>query len=309
MESYLFAIDRSNPEHWSYAVRDGIWDTTKRLVQQPISVGDLMYFWQSGGGIVGVASATSAMYKRGSAPMPWNVDDDKLGDYKWRIDLSPIQSGSATPLTWPEIAAETGTPALQAPRRVPRNQEWLAEKVLGHSKAEEVFEALLQSVNANSSALGEGGSEAARGTTLFEPVPDEDTRRKELRAIHVRQGQPQFRGLLLENYEGRCAVSGCTTEALLDAAHITPYRGSHANVAHNGILLRTDLHTLFDKHLMTVVPSEDSFTVHIDPDVDEYYQQFEGRTLAVRPGAAGSPSAHELKVHNDACEFLFPDGA
>lgn len=306
MKSFLFAIDKSNPEHWSYAVREGIWDTKKQLRQDPVEPGDLMYFWQSGDGIVGVASATSAMYGRGSAPMPWNITDDKRDEYTYRIDLSPIQSGSATSLTWNEIATETGTPALQTPRHVPRNQEWLAEKVLGRSKAEKIFDELLQSVSTEPSALD--GTTDGVGAT-YGPVPDEDTRRKTLRAIHVRQGQPRFRNMLMENYEGRCAISGCTTEALLDAAHITPYRGTHANVTHNGILLRTDFHTLFDKHLLTVVPSADAFTVRVDPDVDDYYQQFEGATLAVRPGASGAPSPLELKVHNDACEFLFADGS
>lgn len=189
MKSFLFAIDKSNPEHWSYAVREGIWDTKKQLRQDPVEPGDLMYFWQSGDGIVGVASATSAMYGRGSAPMPWNITDDKRDEYTYRIDLSPIQSGSATSLTWNEIATETGTPALQTPRHVPRNQEWLAEKVLGRSKAEKLFDELLQSVSTEPSALDETTDGVG---AIYGPVPNEDTRRKTLRAIHVRQGQPDF---------------------------------------------------------------------------------------------------------------------
>lgn len=48
MESYLFAIDEFNPQHWSYAVREGVWDTTKALRKDPVNPGDLLYFWQSG---------------------------------------------------------------------------------------------------------------------------------------------------------------------------------------------------------------------------------------------------------------------
>jgi hypothetical protein len=53
-------------------------------------------------------------------------------------------------------------------------------------------------------------------------------------------------------YEGKCAVSGCNVEAVLDAAHIVPYKGPKTNHPSNGLLLRTDLHTLFDLKLLTV---------------------------------------------------------
>lgn len=307
MESYLFAIDEFNPQHWSYAVREGVWDTTKALRKDPVNPGDLLYFWQSGkrrkpGHIAGVAIARSGMYPRGNAPMPWNLTDDKIEDYKWRLDLEPLRTGSFTPLSWQDIREKTGTPALQAPRHVPTNQEWLAERVLGRSQAELVLGELLDEfVQSRGSSVR---NEAPDSSHSFEPVGAEDTRTMTMRAIRLRQGQPAFRNALLSNYEGMCAVTGCQTAALLEAAHITPYRGKHANVETNGILLRSDVHTLFDRHLLSVLCDEDSYIVQVDPDVDPYYQQFDGSPLRVPTEAQKKPSPIELGVHNDACEFL-----
>jgi len=58
----------------------------------------------------------------------------------------------------------------------------------------------------------------------------------------------------MDAYGSRCAFSGCATEEVLDAAHIVPYQGVDTNHVQNGILLRTDLHTLFDLGLIGVDP-------------------------------------------------------
>lgn len=54
----------------------------------------------------------------------------------------------------------------------------------------------------------------------------------------------------IEAYEGKCAVTGCTISALLEAAHIIPYAGAWHTKAQHGLLLKTDINTLFDKGLL-----------------------------------------------------------
>ncbi|MFZ1106775.1 MAG: HNH endonuclease [Rhodomicrobium sp.] len=66
-----------------------------------------------------------------------------------------------------------------------------------------------------------------------------------------RDGQLKFRDLILETY-GRCAISGCTDKAALEAAHIIPYVNSNSNIVQNGLCLRADLHRLYDRNLMRV---------------------------------------------------------
>lgn len=73
-----------------------------------------------------------------------------------------------------------------------------------------------------------------------------DARNRQLRAVVMRRGQQRFRTLLLEAYGGRCAVTGCDVRDVLEAAHIVPYLGDHTHRMDNGLLLRADIHTLFD---------------------------------------------------------------
>ena len=80
--------------------------------------------------------------------------------------------------------------------------------------------------------------------------------------IQRRQGQGDFRALLLLAYENCCALSDCDVAATLEAAHIVPYSGAAAQHVQNGILLRADLHTLFDMKLLMIHP--ESLTVEID---------------------------------------------
>lgn len=92
--------------------------------------------------------------------------------------------------------------------------------------------------------------EAEQGA--FDPRDERDSRRRVLASIVRRRGQPQFRKKLLSLYAGRCAITGCTAEAALEAAHIMPYKGERTNVPSNGLLLRADVHTLFDLGLITI---------------------------------------------------------
>lgn len=82
---------------------------------------------------------------------------------------------------------------------------------------------------------------------------DEDLRVRVPGSLFIRRGQPRFRRLLLDAYLGRCAITGTAIPALLEAAHISRYRGDHTDRVDNGLLLRADIHTLFDLHLLTVL--------------------------------------------------------
>src|SRR5258705_4430106 len=67
------------------------------------------------------------------------------------------------------------------------------------------------------------------------------------RQINLRRGQPEVRKKLLAAYSGRCAITDCNCSYALEAAHIYPYGGADTNHVQNGILLRSDIHTLFDR--------------------------------------------------------------
>lgn len=70
----------------------------------------------------------------------------------------------------------------------------------------------------------------------------------------MRKGQPKFRKALLEVYESKCAITGEGPECVLDAAHIEGHSESGNNDIKNGIILRADLHELFDRGLLKIDP-------------------------------------------------------
>jgi hypothetical protein len=93
----------------------------------------------------------------------------------------------------------------------------------------------------------------------------EDRREKVFRQIKERRGQSQFRDLLRQRYGNQCMITGLKLLDVLEAAHISPYRGTDDNHPDNGLLLRADLHTLFDLNLLGINP--ESLEVKFHPKV------------------------------------------
>lgn len=126
------------------------------------------------------------------------------------------------------------------------------------------------------------------------PGDDYDARRKVTRQIVARRGQPKFRAALLKSYSGRCAVTGVAAEAVLEAAHIRPYRGPESNVVTNGLLLRADIHTLFDLALIGVEP--ETLQVAVSKELaGTDYSDLDGKSLEAPNDAAQRPSANALQ--------------
>jgi hypothetical protein len=87
---------------------------------------------------------------------------------------------------------------------------------------------------------------------VFEFSDINDARKKILRSVVVRQGQHKFRNQLLQNYKYRCCMTKCNVIDTLEACHIFPYMGPKTNYSNNGIILRSDLHVLFDKNKIAI---------------------------------------------------------
>jgi putative restriction endonuclease len=152
------------------------------------------------------------------------------------------------------------------------------------------FEVFVSSAAAASEAERRTISESVH----FDPKSTKDGRTRILMDIVRRQGQAGFRNKVLSAYGGRCAISGCNVPEVLDAAHIAPYRGPATNHVTNGILLRADLHTLFDLLLVAVNPK--SMMVEVSPRLrGSAYCQFHGRTI-------GFPSTDGLRPNREALE-------
>lgn len=136
-------------------------------------------------------------------------------------------------------------------------------------------------------------SAAAADDGEFDPADIVDARERVLAAITRRRGQPAFRTVLLKAYEGRCAITGCNVTEVLEAAHIHPYLGPETNHVTNGILMRADIHTLFDLNLIAIEPH--TLTVCIAPGLrGGDYESLHGVSLRLPPSSALHPSAPAL---------------
>lgn len=120
-----------------------------------------------------------------------------------------------------------------------------------------------------------------------------DRRGTILKAIRQRRGQQKFRAGLIRRYGRICLISGCDLLDVLEAAHIWPHRGDSDNHVENGLLLRADLHTLFDLNLLGIEP--ESMKVLISQAVQSAgYAMFAGQTLRVK--SSGRPSRAALAL-------------
>jgi hypothetical protein len=116
-----------------------------------------------------------------------------------------------------------------------------------------------------------------------------------LRYIIERRGQPAFRKRLLAAYGGRCVITGCSVVEALEAAHIVPHSADGAYASSNGFLMRADIHTLFDLHLLSVCP--DTNVVQLNPRLRPAYGHFEGQVLFKPIEEADKPDTLGLARH------------
>lgn len=84
---------------------------------------------------------------------------------------------------------------------------------------------------------------------------------KVTRQVRERPGQAKFRRTLKLAYGHRCCISGCSVPEVLEGAHIDAYQCDASDHIQNGLLLRADLHTLFDRHLIAIDP--DTMRIHV----------------------------------------------
>ena len=72
--------------------------------------------------------------------------------------------------------------------------------------------------------------------------------------VRPRLGQGLFKFAVRDAYGRACAVTGEHSEPVLEAAHIKPYGRGGQHRVDNGLLLRSDLHRLYDSGYVTVTP-------------------------------------------------------
>lgn len=117
-----------------------------------------------------------------------------------------------------------------------------------------------------------------------------------------RLGQGAFRVMVADAYSRRCAVTGEKTLPVLEAAHIKPVSAGGEHRMDNGLLLRSDIHKLFDLGYVTVTPQAE---FRVSPSLREtwlngrVYYELDRRPARIPEAETMRPSKLLLEWHND----------
>lgn len=156
----------------------------------------------------------------------------------------------------------------------------------------------------------------ADGLGLWESVTDRLSRQEfieqsvpgarfgEPQLVRPRLGQGSFRLLVTDIYGRRCAVTKERTLPALEAAHIRPYGDGGKHEPQNGLLLRRDIHRLFDRGYVTVTPD---LNFEVSPRIREefengrHYYALHGKRIATPRPLTSRPDPDALAWHNEHC--------
>lgn len=284
MTAWIVTVGEDFPDHVRFAIDDGFWDTRRR---RDIRAGDEVFFWLSGSGLVAWVEVTSDLrdLRAGDPPAHWH--DAQTGGYQFRFELRERKVANVD-RSWKAISAEAGITQLLSNGMIEVPEE-----------AENYFRELFGQL-----ATAEP-TEQPRTDFQFDPEiyePGEDTRERAMRAITLRRGQSAFRDSLVDAYNSRCAVSGSTVLPILEAAHIDRYFGAQSHHVSNGLLLRCDVHTLFDLQRLTI---DGEFKVRVSPALRKTeYASLDGKALRLPEDQSALPNRDALRRHAEGCVWL-----
>ncbi|MFY3743289.1 HNH endonuclease [Anaeromyxobacter sp. Red801] len=180
---------------------------------------------------------------------------------------------------------------------IPQPADWRPNIVSGATydlaagEGRRVWEACLE--RARRAAAGSPASFARDG---------EAPRYGEPQLVRPRLGQGTFRVAVTGACGGACAVSGEHSLPVLEAAHIRPYADEGAHDVANGLLLRADIHRLFDTGYVTVTPDQRfvvSRRLAQEWENGRAYYEMEDRRIAVPRRVADRPDPELLRWHNE----------
>jgi hypothetical protein len=143
-------------------------------------------------------------------------------------------------------------------------------------------------------ARGEfGGKQAYKD---FGTPPNDDPSEIQAFARKVRRGQAQLRKSLLLAYGSRCAITGASSKHVLEAAHIIPHAEAGLNSLQNALLLRADIHILFDRGLIKINPR--TLKVDIASSLKNTpYAEFNGHQVTSPKTKKARPAPKFLRRH------------
>ena len=120
--------------------------------------------------------------------------------------------------------------------------------------------------------------------------------------IKPRLGQGSFKILVTDAYCRACAITQERVLPVLEAAHIKPYSMSGPHEVRNGVLLRSDMHKLFDSGYLTITPKlhiEVSRRIKEEFENGKYYFTYHGQRINLPRRPFDQPSNEFVTWHNE----------
>ena len=120
------------------------------------------------------------------------------------------------------------------------------------------------------------------------------------RLVAARRGQGAFRLMVMDAYERRCAITQERTLPVLEAAHIRPFAERASHEVRNGILMRSDIHRLYDLGLVTIDPD---LSFRVSPKIErdysngKIYYALDGRKISTPDDPDRKPDSSALDWH------------
>ncbi|USY22516.1 HNH endonuclease [Nocardiopsis exhalans] len=155
---------------------------------------------------------------------------------------------------------------------------------------------------------GGGDAPVGEGSDDSETWAHHGPVRGPFRPVRQRLGQEAFKLALMDAYQGRCAVTGRDVRPTLEAAHIHPVANGGLHRLDNGLLLRADVHKLYDSGYLTITPK---LTVQVSSSLHQHspnakeYTSLAGTTIAVPRRRVDRPHRDALAWH---AEKVFKSG-
>lgn len=189
------------------------------------------------------------------------------------------------PFFWPREMWIPDPPGFQ--RNIVRGRNY----DLGSADGRWIWDAVLERLRASPAASGGSVSPVIIPAGYGDPVLQ-----------RRRIGQGTFRVVVTDAYGRRCAVTGEKALPALEAAHIRPFSAVQTHSVQNGLLLRSDVHRLFDAGYLTVTPQhrvEASSRMRDDFNDGDNYMRLHGSGILVPAQEELRPDPEALRWHNE----------
>ncbi len=296
--SILGAIGSTSPDWMDFhKERDSqtvcFWQPTPRDPRE-LKYGDRWYFFRRGSNRIDgygtyvrwsniTVKAAWTLYKEGNGSLSINEfiyslegassSDKKISEMS---EIGCVELQGISYFDSPLNISDIGITPLFVPFRYIRDRDLIEEGLFGYNNNENPEQIKMR----------------------FELCDERMVKPRFLKYLHIRDSQAKFRKKLLDVYGNVCAVTGDQPSEVLDAAHIQPYINISSNHVQNGLILRADIHRLFDKGMISITDDLCIIVSRFFLSSNSEYEKYHQRPLIIKNDVV-RPSREALKYHRE----------